>query len=269
MEKVEKKGEILNLKHNKFIGNVPKLIGSKIIFKGENNIFFCDKNVILNGCNLTFNGDNSLVFLSSNCHEYKINVNIFNNSVLYFGTNNYINETMNILISEEKNVVIGNTGLFSLDIWMRVSDAHAIYETENKKRINPSKSIYLGDYVWIGQSSMILKGTKIGSGSVIAGKSVVAGKTIASNTCWGGNPARKIYDNIFFENPCVNNWSSKEIKEKMISNSESFIFKDIKEEKKSFEDIELNLKNIISSKDKLKYLIENIRTKNFKNRFFI
>lgn len=269
MEVIEEISDISKLKSNKISGEIPEIINSKIIFSGEDNILYCSKNVKLDNCNIIFNGSNSVVYLSSSYHEYKIDINIFNNSVLYFGNNNYINDKIKMIISEEKNIIIGNTGLFSFELWMRVADAHAIYGCKDNKRVNPSKSIYIGDHVWIGQSCLILKGTQIGSGSIIAGRSVVTGKTIKSNTCWGGNPAKEIYKDIYFGSACVNEWTSTEEYENKYFNTESPIFEDISEEKFSFNDIENDLKRIKDSHNKVEYLNEKMVKNNKKNRFFI
>ena len=68
---------------------------------------------------------------------------------------------MNVILSEQKHLFIGNDCLLSFGIWVRNADPHLIYDVESHKRVNPTKSIYIGDHVWIGQSAMILKGRKV------------------------------------------------------------------------------------------------------------
>lgn len=70
------------------------------------------------------------------------------------------------------------------------------------------KSVYIGDHVWVGQDSLILKGTQIDSGSIIGGHSVVSGKRIPHNSTWAGNPARQIKDDIFWDHACVHDYKS-------------------------------------------------------------
>ncbi len=183
--------------NNRFIGTLPTLDNSSIIFNGKNNILYCDEHIHLTNSILTFNGNNSVIYLCRNKHLYKLDVVTYNNSAFYVGQNNYFNGKLSAILSEQKHIFIGDDGLFSFGIWMRIADPHLIYHTDSKKRINPTKSIYLGDHVWIGQSAMILKGTQIHSGSIIGALSVVSGKEIPSNTSWAGNPSRKIAENIF------------------------------------------------------------------------
>jgi galactoside O-acetyltransferase len=64
--------------------------------------------------------------------------------------------------------------------------------TQNKDWSRVKRSpINIGDKVWIGFNSMILKGVTLGEGAVVAAGSVVT-KDVAPWTCVGGNPARYI-----------------------------------------------------------------------------
>ena len=53
--------------------------------------------------------------------------------------------------------------------------------------------ICIGEDVFIGANSTILKGVTIGDRSIVASGSVVT-KSIPSDQLWGGNPAKKIRD---------------------------------------------------------------------------
>lgn len=55
----------------------------------------------------------------------------------------------------------------------------------------------IGDDVWIGHASTIMRGIDIGNGAIIASNSVVT-KSVPAYEVWGGIPARKIRDR--FEN---------------------------------------------------------------------
>ena len=135
--------------NNRFIGTLPTLDNSSIIFNGKNNILYCDEHIHLTNSILTFNGNNSVIYLCRNKHLYKLDVVTYNNSAFYVGQNNYFNGKLSAILSEQKHIFIGDDGLFSFGIWMRIADPHLIYHTDSKKRINPTKSIYLGDHVWM------------------------------------------------------------------------------------------------------------------------
>lgn len=56
---------------------------------------------------------------------------------------------------------------------------------------NITKSIVIGNDVWIGAHSVVLAGSTIEDGAIIAAGAVVRGH-VAANTIVGGVPARKI-----------------------------------------------------------------------------
>jgi hypothetical protein len=87
--------------------------------------------------------------------------------------------------------------LFSTDIHMDVSDMHPIYDGDTCERINPARSIQIGDHVWLGRGAMVLKGARIGSGSVIAAGAMVVGE-VPANVIALGSPARVVREHILW-----------------------------------------------------------------------
>lgn len=257
------------LNENKLCGSLPaSFVNSKIFFSGKNNILFCEENVNLINCTISFGGSNSVVFLSSNPrHKYQLKIDIFNNSTAFFGRNIFFNGLFSVSVSESKNLIVGNDCVFSFGIWIRTSDAHLIYNCKTMKRRNLSKSVLIGDHVWLGQNALLLKGTVIGSGSIVAANSVVSGKKIHSNSSWGGNPATFISDDVFWDGRCVHSWDEQKTKNNMIYSDRQYIF-----EENDF-NIDMNKldQKLLSIEDvsgKLNYIVDNLIPEN-KNRFFI
>jgi acetyltransferase-like isoleucine patch superfamily enzyme len=269
MEIIDKIEQLSNLRENTILGNL-KLTNSKITFKGKGNVLYCDNDdVHLVNSILSFNGDNSIIFLSNNRHNYLLNVFTNNDSILYLGRDNYINGRLNLILSERENIIIGDECLFAFDCWLRTADPHIIYDSYTKKRINPSKGIYLGDHVWIGQHAFILKGTQIGSGSIVGGMSVVAGKTIESNSSYAGNPVKRIRESIFFTGDCVHLYDEKETNGHDIFESDKYIYSYNEEGLLSFSVIDKSLKELLSVSEKLDYIMHTLQANKNKNRFFI
>ncbi|MGL6197839.1 MAG: acyltransferase [Lachnospiraceae bacterium] len=214
-----------NLLNNIIVGT-PKLINTKIIFEGKGNILFFPKDgVTLKNSRLAFRGNNSVIFLSENYSIYLLNIDIFNNSIFYMGKNNYINNIITAIVAEQKNIIIGDDGLYSHSCCLQTSDAHTVYDCNTRERMNWSKSIYIGDHVWLGQHCLVLKGTKIGSGSIIGGMSVLSGKTIPSNCSFAGNPAKKLNNGIFFTKNCIYPYNDLEMKKNRFFDSNNYVYK--------------------------------------------
>jgi acetyltransferase-like isoleucine patch superfamily enzyme len=79
-----------------------------------------------------------------------------------------------------------------VDWQARLNDWKAI--VDGQKDLKPeiaSSPVLIGQHVWIGFNSMILKGVNIGNGSVVAAGSVVT-KDVPENVIVGGNPAQII-----------------------------------------------------------------------------
>ncbi len=64
----------------------------------------------------------------------------------------------------------------------------------NTEEIKPVK---IGDNVWIGCNSIILKGITIGNGAVVAAGSIVT-KDVPPKVLVGGNPAKVIKEDIYW-----------------------------------------------------------------------
>lgn len=103
----------------------------------------------------------------------------------------YINRNVTIVCRDR--IEIGENATIAQNVIIRDSDIHHLI-IENKE-INNSSPIIIGNNVWIGTGSIILKGVKIGNNVVIAAGSIVT-KDIPDNCVAAGNPAKVIKTNI-------------------------------------------------------------------------
>lgn len=150
-------------------------------FHGTNDRtnFICENNgkIILNG----------IVSIHKGC-----NVVVKNGATLSIGDGTYLNEGCQILCKE--SVTIGQGCAIAWGVNILDSDQHVL--VENLKFEKPSKKkICIGDHVWIGCNSIILKGVNIGDGAVIGAGSVVT-RDVPSHTMVAGVPARLIHHDI-------------------------------------------------------------------------
>ena len=70
------------------------------------------------------------------------------------------------------------------------TDFHKIYsvnDVERENRLNPDREIEIGNHVWIGARSTVLKGTRVPDDSIVAAGSVVTKRMNQSNSLYIGN----------------------------------------------------------------------------------
>lgn len=109
--------------------------------------------------------------------------------VLTFGDNFCVTGGSSIICS--KQITFGRECLLSWDILIMDSDFHHIYN-EKQELINPPKSILIGDHVWIGCRTMILKGVNIRNNNVIAAGSKITNNVIDEYSIVSGVDTQRI-----------------------------------------------------------------------------
>lgn len=257
--------------NNKVIVDATKstMIGnSRVIFAEKNNILFIENGVCLENSKITFQGDNAVIYLSKNRHTYLLRVTVYHASTVYVGNDCYINGPMTLIASERQNILIGRDGLFSFGIFMRTADPHLLYDCKTKQRINDSRSILIGDHVWIGQDVLVLKGTQVGSGSVIGGDTVLSGKRIASNVVVCGNPGKVVRRNVFFSSKCVHSWTIEMTENYATMDNDEYIYNS-EAQGITLEKIDTELKSSIIADQRLEWIQKFFCNNENKNRFAI
>lgn len=264
MEIVRSTSDFEKLSDNSLYGSIPCMKKTNIYFKGKNNILYCEEGVSLLECELLFGGNNAIVYLSRNRFDYRINVHVYHNMIFYSGSNNYFNNVLNCICSEEKHVFIGKNCLFAKDISIKTADPHLIYDINFHNRLNNSKSVFIGDSVWVGQNVFLLKGCKIHSGSIIGAAAVVSNKNVKSNTLMAGNPARVIKEGVCWQGACVHHFTNELTEKFRTVQNDDKIFRYNREEYVSFDELDFKFSSIKDVVNRLDYL-KNIS--HSKNRF--
>jgi len=142
-------------------------------------IEFCDKSKI------EFRGSASVG------HGSKISVQ--SNGELILGKNFCI--TANSTIICTKKIIFGTDCLLSWDILIMDSDLHQISDNLNSV-LNSPNPVIIGNHVWIGAKTTILKGTEISEGCVVGANSLVSNVFKELNTLIAGVPSEVIKSNI-------------------------------------------------------------------------
>ncbi|MDR2524896.1 MAG: acyltransferase [Oscillospiraceae bacterium] len=268
MESVTTPDGIQALRENTILGDFT-FESASVIFRGKGNVLLTPpgKTLRLEGAELCFGGDNSLVFLDHSAKPCKLRLSLWHDSFCSIGKNTYYNGLLHVLLSERTNAFVGDDCLFSFGNWLRTADPHLIYDAKEGRRINPSRSIFVGDHVWVGQDAMLLKGAQIGSGSILGAKSLLGGKRVPSNTVWGGNPAKQIRKHIFWGDECVHTWRKENSDANAQRKPGAFLYTadDTTRDFRAFEKEILVLPTAMQRGEALLAFAQ----KNEKNRFFI
>lgn len=101
--------------------------------------------------------------------------------------------TANTIILCNRSIIIGYDFICSWDVFISDFDSHLIEGSM------PQKDVVIGNHVWIGQGSKILKGTTLEDGGIIASGAIVLSGNYKKNTLYGGIPAVELKKNIYWK----------------------------------------------------------------------
>lgn len=175
---------------------------------GGGNSLIIDSSAKLTNCRIRFAGTEGKVYISKCCRLSNLTILLEGKgSVVHIGEGVCVNATptsptrMNAI--EGCHIDIGCHSLFSNGVELHTSDYHSILQADSKVRINRADDIIIGDHVWIGLRTLVLKGTQICTNSVIGAGSIVNTRFNISNVLIAGVPAKVIKEHI--------NWDSQKI----------------------------------------------------------
>lgn len=166
----------------------------QIIVEGFNNVLYIDKCTLLRDSYIKIEGNNNKIFIGSNCCLKNLTIDMKNdNSVIKIGDKTSIEEAR-ITSFEPYKIEIGKDCMFSANIVIMNTDVHKIYDIDTGLKTNEGKEISIGNHVWLGIRTIILKGVSIGDNAIVAAGSIVT-KDVKANTIVSGNPAKQIKEN--------------------------------------------------------------------------
>ena len=163
-------------------------IGKNVVF---NNVF-----LLVKESTVLEIGDNSSLYGRIIIEPY---------SKLLIGNNlQCTNSNLLIRSIEGKSIHIGNDCLFA-DPSIYNADYHGIYNKKTGDRINYPKDVFIGDRVWLGLRSIILKGVKINPDSIVGAGSLVLGGEYPPNSMIAGNPAKVLREDVCWDMRAIPN----------------------------------------------------------------
>ena len=111
-------------------------------------------------------------------------ISVGKDGVLTLGSNFTISGNSEIIC--HKQMTFGKDCLLSWDILIMDSDSHYVID-EKGEVLNPPKPITIGDHVWIGCRTTILKGVSVASDNIISANSTITKSIQESHCAVGGH----------------------------------------------------------------------------------
>lgn len=176
--------------------------GIKIKFTGSNNRVEIGAPVRISRLQIDFDCDNGRFLLgpSRGVPALSTTVRVGQDSTVHLGTNVSTTDVLSISATEGTTVKVGDDVMFASGNEIRADDGHPIFDVPTGKRVNVSKSVTIGNHVWLGRLAVIVGGANIGDGTVIGFRSLVTGR-IPNNCVAVGTPARAIRYDVAWERP--------------------------------------------------------------------
>lgn len=191
----------------------------RLVDRGENNeVVILTKDVAIKKINITINGNNNRVILEEGGTNVSINIDIKGDNNLYFVDKNYRTFRGNFILhgtdqhikigkhahfgnvgvnaQEDTSIVIGDEALFSYQTEIRTTDSHSVLDYTTKERINPARSIKIGNHVWIGMDTIISKGVVLADDIIVGAKAMVVKSFNQSHVMIAGVPAKIVKENV-------------------------------------------------------------------------
>ncbi len=153
---------------------VNSVSGLTIEFYGKNSVVKIHEPIKFTDSILRL-GDNNFVEIQNSKHciiSFVLPYKMRENSKLLIGKDFSCMDCRVFMHDEPNiNVTIGDDCMFSFGVIIWPSDGHSIIDG-NKKALNKGENIIIGNHVWLGMNTTILKGSVIPDNSVVAAKAV-------------------------------------------------------------------------------------------------
>lgn len=154
------------------------------------------------GLTIQVYGDNNEIIIDESASFAKSELVIRGSrSVFSVGKNSSVNNAKFRLYGCDKKMSIGEDCMFSYDVEIWSGDGHAIFCGDAEIPYNIEKDLMIGNHVWIGAFSRIIKGACIPDNSIVGMASVVNKHFSEKNVIISGIPASIVKTNIRWEQP--------------------------------------------------------------------
>ena len=157
---------IKNVRKGRLVFNCPLTTG--ILQIGKRSLGFLDKH----NCRTIWNVAGTLYVHGKASIGQGCCVEVEKDAVMTLGRNFNVTGRSVLLCTDQ--ITFGDDCLLSWDLLIMDTDWHKVISTTDGGILNPSKPINIGNHVWIGCRSLILKGVNISDNVIVAANSTIS-----------------------------------------------------------------------------------------------
>ena len=180
------------------ISSKSKIINSNLRVNGVGNEIDFGTG-LLNKCIIRLSGKSNSLIIEDNETISNLIIHIRGEgNIIRIGKGTSIGGARIINIGIKNTINIGESCMLSDNIEIWASDSHPIFNKKTGEVINLEKPINIGNKVWIGTHTKILKGTIIKDGAIIAMGTILNGE-VPNNVIYGDNPNRILKQDVYWE----------------------------------------------------------------------
>jgi acetyltransferase-like isoleucine patch superfamily enzyme len=188
---------------NEIVYNGSNTVEVDIRLRGANNRFVIADSANIRDLLVTFWGDNGVIEIGPTTLKrapLRFELRVGHESTLKIGSNVGCAGRAFVSAVEGADVTIGADVMFAKHVEVRCDDTHPIFDVRTGERRNVSRSIHVGEHVWLAKHSIVMGGVTIGDGSVVGFRSIVT-RSVPNNCVVVGAPATVVRRDIAWERP--------------------------------------------------------------------
>lgn len=172
--------------------------GVQINIHGNNNTVDIGEKAVLAGVQIWIKGDGHRLEIGPRCKFRGGGSLWFEDQAcsIRIGEGSTFESAGLAVLEPGSSLTIGHDCMFSYDIDVRTSDSHSIIDANTGERLNAARDITIGNHVWVGAHTIVLKGAVISDNSVVVAGAVVTRQFEESGVVIGGSPAKVVKSGI-------------------------------------------------------------------------
>lgn len=164
---------------------------------GRGNTLIVGDFARLKHCRFHFEGTGNTVRIESRCMcdhgEFWVEGS---GNTISLGEHTALCGQIQLAALEGTDIHIGADCLFADNIRIRTGDSHSLLKKGTRQRLNPAKSVSIGNHVWVGTGVTILKGASVADNCMVGAGSLITAQHKTGNCVLAGVPARELKQDI-------------------------------------------------------------------------